>query len=171
MTREDPRPDGALWYLRGWLLLAAAVVVVGLTVLTLATDHEWHGRLLVWAVLVCAVGAVSTTVGTRVVTGLPGVDDEVRRGQRRDSAVRAGLWLLAGLSAGWIAALLGWGWIVVVLAVYVVLNAAGFAGMYYVRRLRSQPAAATDGAEDEEHERDDRQDDQNGPKHGEAPSR
>ena len=83
-------------------------------------------------------GAVSTTVGTRAVTALPGVDEDVRRGQRRDAVVRAGMWLAAGLSAGWIAALLGWGWIVVVLAVYVVLNAAGFAGMYYVRRLRGR---------------------------------
>jgi len=138
MTRAGPRPDGALWYARGWLLLASAVVVVGLVVLTVVVDHEWHGWLLVWAIVVCAVGALSTTIGTRAVTALPGVDDDVRRGQRRDSAVRAGLWLLAGLSAGWIAALLGWAWIVVVLAVYVLLNVGGFAGMYYVRRLRGR---------------------------------
>jgi len=54
--------------------------------------------------------------------------------------VRAGLWLVAGLTAGWIAALLGWGWLVVVLAAYVVLNAFVFAAMYYVRRLKSQSA-------------------------------
>ena len=87
---------------------------------------------------VCALGAVGTIVGTRAVTALPDVDEDVRRGQRRDSVVRAGMWLAAGMSAGWIAALLGWSWIVVVLAVYVVLNVAGFAAMYYVRRLRGR---------------------------------
>jgi hypothetical protein len=137
-----PRRDGALWYRRGWLLLGVAVVVLAMALLTLTVEHEWHGRLLVWAVIVCAVGAVSTTAGTRAVTGLPGVDEGVRRGQRRDAVVRAGMWLAAGLTAGWIAALLGWAWIVVVLAVYVVLNAVGFAGMYYVRRLRSERAQA-----------------------------
>ena len=129
---------GELWYLRGWLLLGFAAVVVGLSVLTAVADHEWHGSLLVWAVAVCAVGAVGTIVGTRAVTALPDVDEDVRRGQRRDSLVRAGMWLVAGVSAGWIAALLGWSWIVVVLAVYVVLNGAGFAAMYYVRRLRGR---------------------------------
>jgi MFS family permease len=142
MTRAAPRRDGALWYRRGWLLLGFAAVVLAMSILTLTVEHEWHGQLLVWAVVVCAVGAVSTTVGTRAVTGLPGVDEDVRRGQRRDAVVRAGMWLAAGLIAGWIAALLGWGWIVVVLAVYVVLNAMGFAAMYYVRRLRSEPAEA-----------------------------
>jgi hypothetical protein len=145
MTRSAPRPDGALWYLRGWLLLGFAAMLVGLVALTVVTDHGWHGRLLVWTVAVCAVGALSTVVGTRAVTALPGVDAEVRRGQRRDAVVRAGLWLAAGLSAGWIAALLGWGWLVVVLAVYVVLNALGFAGMYYVRRLRAERATAGQG--------------------------
>ena len=138
MKRAAPSVSGELWYLRGWLLLGSLVVVAGLTVLTITVDHEWHGWLLVWALVVCAVGAVSTIVGTRAVTALPGVDADVRRGQRRDALVRAGMWLFAGLTAGWIAALLGWGWIVVVLAAYVVLNAFGFAGMYYVRRLRSE---------------------------------
>ena len=138
MTQAAPRRDGALWYRRGWLLLGFAAVVLAMSVLTITVEHEWHGRLLVWAVGVCAVGAVSTTVGTRAVTALPGVDEGVRRGQRRDAVVRSGMWLAAGLTAGWIAALLGWGWIVVVLAAYVALNAAGFASMYFVRKLQSE---------------------------------
>jgi len=138
MTRATPRQDGALWYHRGWVLLGFAVVVLGMGVLTAITDHEWHGGLLVWSLAVCAVGALSTTIGTRAVTALPGVDADLRRGQRRDAVVRAGMWLAAGLTAGWIAALLGWSWIVVVLAVYVALNAFGFAAMYYVKRLRAR---------------------------------
>ena len=140
MTQAAPRRDGALWYRRGWLLLGFAAVVLAMSLLTIAVDHEWHGRLLVWAVVVCAVGALSTTVGTRAVTALPGVDEAVRRGQRRDAVVRAGMWLAAGATAGWIAALLGWWWIVVVLAAYVVLNAVGFAGMYFVKKLQSERA-------------------------------
>jgi hypothetical protein len=140
MTQAAPRSDGALWYRRGWFLLGFAAVVLAMTLLTITVEHEWHGRLLVWTVVVCAVGAGSTTVGAHAVTALPGVDEGVRRGQRRDAVVRAGMWLAAGLIAGWIAALLGWGWIVVVLAAYVVLNAFGFAGMYYVRRLKSERA-------------------------------
>jgi hypothetical protein len=138
MKRAAPSAGDELWYLRGWLLLGSLALVAGLTVLTIMVDHEWHGWLLVWALVACAVGAVSTVVGTRAVTALPGVDADVRRGQRRDALVRAGLWLQSGLIAGWLAALLGWGWIVVVLAAYVVLNAFGFAGMYYVRRLKSE---------------------------------
>jgi hypothetical protein len=140
MTQPVATRDGALWYRRGWFLLSSVVIVLGLAILTALTDHEWHGGLLLWTVAICAVGAVSTTVGTWAVTALPGVDEDVRRGQRRDAVVRAGMWILAGVTAGWIAALLGWGWIAVVLAVYVVLNAAGFAGMYYARRLTGRSA-------------------------------
>ncbi len=138
MTQAAPRRDGALWYRRGWLLLGFAAVVLVMSLLTILVEHEWHGRLLVLAVVVCAVGALSTTVGTRAVTALPGVDEDVRRGQRRDAVVRAGMWLAAGTTAGWIAALLGWWWIVVVLAAYVLLNAVGFAGMYFVKKLQSE---------------------------------
>jgi uncharacterized membrane protein len=137
MTRLLPRAEGELWYLRGWLLLGFVGVVVGLTVLTVSVDHEWQGRLLVWIVGISAVGAVSTIAGARAVTGLPGVDETFRRGQRRDSLVRGGLWLAAGVAGGWLAALLGWGWLVVVLAGYVVLNALGFAGLYFVRKRRA----------------------------------
>jgi hypothetical protein len=123
-----------LWAMRGWLLLSFAALVLGMTVLTVRTEHGWHGLLLVWTLAVCAVGALTTTIATYALTGLPGEDETVRRVQRRNLGMRNAEWIGGGLVAGWLAALRDWSWIVGALTVYVVLNAVAFAALYYARR-------------------------------------